>query len=180
MDLVEKILLRVHPGHPEIACGDVDERDTEAVLACVTAHRHEIVRPVAHEVIVLKDQPRSDDLHHLPAHEPFGGVRRLALLADRDLVSLSDEAGYIGVGAVVGDAAHGNGVFPALIPRCERYAQDFGRLESIIVEHLVKIAHAVKQYGVLVKLLDIQVLLHHGGEVTHEISSSSPLLPGSP
>jgi len=116
VELVKEVLLRAHLGHPEVACRDIDEGDAPPAPGRIPAHGHEVVRLLADEMIIFQDEPRGDDLHHLPAHEAFCGVRRLALLADRHLQALLDEPGYVRAGAVVRDPAHGDRVLPALVP----------------------------------------------------------------
>ena len=119
--------------------------------------------------------------HHpddVPLHQPLGRCRVLHLLADGHLVALGDEPGDVGLAGVVGDAAHGHplllglGVL-AVVPGGEGQIQLPGGQLGVVGEHLVEVAQTEEQNGVRVVLLDLQVLLHHGGQFGQK---GSPLL----
>ncbi len=113
---------RIHFRHAKISGGDIDEGDAVTFFLRIPAYCHEVVRLVAHEVVVLDDEPGRDDLHHLPVHETLYVAGHLSLLADSHFNPLPDEAGYVGACAVIRDPAHGNGVFLSLVPGSQRKA----------------------------------------------------------
>ena len=119
--------------------------------------------------------------HHpddVPLDKALCRGRVLHLLADGHLVALGDEPGDVGLAGVVGDAAHGDlllrrlGVL-AVVPGGQCQVQFPGRKAGIVVEHLVKIAQPEEQDGIRIVLFDLQVLLHHGGQFRHELTSLS-------
>ena len=112
--------------------------------------------------------------HHpddIPLHQPLGLRRVLRLLTDGHLVALGDETGDIGVGGVVGHAAHGDpllgGLVFVLVAAGERQIQLAGGGAGVGPEHLIEVTQTEEQDGVLILLLYLQVLLHHGGQFCH-------------
>ena len=118
-----------------------------------------------------------DHPDNIPLHQALGRGRVLRLLADGHLIALGDEPGDIPVGGVVGDAAHGHlfieGFILVLVPGSEGEVQLPGSRPGVRPEHLIEIPQAEEQDGVLVLLLDFQVLLHHGGQFSHNRSHLS-------
>ena len=119
----------------------------------------EVVRPAV-QYLVFRQRAGRDDARHVPFHQTGGLGRVLHLLADGHAVSGPYEALDVGVGGVVGEPGHGHGVLP-LVPAREGQPEVPRADPRVLQEHLVKIPHAEKQNGVLVLLLEGQVLLHH-------------------
>ena len=110
-----------------------------------------------------------DDADDVPLHQALGQGGVLHLLADGDLVALGDKAGDVAVAGVVGDAAHRDLVLLVLAPVAGGEGQvqlPAGQL-GILVEHLVEVAQAEKEDGILILLLDLLILAHHRGELWH-------------
>ena len=126
---------------------------------------------------VVQHRTRSDHADDVPLHKPLGRGGILCLLADGHLVALGDEAGDVALGGVVGDAAHGHlfvkRLIFVLVAGGEGEIQLSGGGPGIGAEHLIKIAQTEEQDGVLVLLLDLQILLHHGGQLSHKQSHLS-------
>jgi hypothetical protein len=110
---------------------------------------------------------RGDEAHHLALDQGLGATalaglgRILDLLADRHLEAAADEPRQVRLVAVHGHAAHrdiGAIVAPAL---GQGDVERRRRLDRIVEEQLVKIAHPVKQEMLRVGPLDLQVLDHH-------------------
>ena len=110
-----------------------------------------------------------DDADDVPVHQPLGQGRVLGLLADGHLVALGDEAGDVALAGVVGHAAHGGALLRGLVPvpGGERQVQLPGDQLGVLVEHLIKIPQPEEEDGVGIPLLHLQVLAHHGGDLSH-------------
>ena len=64
---------------------------------------------------------------------------------------------------MVRDTAHGSALFFAAVSAGERQLQ-FGRNQlGIVKKHFIEIAQTIKQDIVPVLILDLKILLHHGG-----------------
>ena len=118
--------------------------------------------------------------HHpddVPFDQALGLGRILHLLADGHLVSLGHQPGNVGVAGVIGHAAHGHlvlrGLVGVLVPAGQGQVQLFGGQAGIVGEHLVEVPQPEKQDGVRIVPLDLQILLHHGGQFRHGFTSLS-------
>ncbi len=114
--------------------------------------------------------------HHpddVPLDESLGGGGVLGLLADGHLIALGDKPGDVGVGGVVGDAAHRHllveGLGLVLVPRGQRQVQLAGGGAGVGAEHLVKVAQAEEQDRVGILFLDLHILPHHGRQFSHSL-----------
>ncbi len=104
-----------------------------------------------------------DDANEVPADHSFRVLRVFHLVADRDLESAADQAADVGVGRVIGDAAHGDGgAARVLLARGERDLEGARRGERVVEEHLVEVAHAEEEDRVRHLALDVVVLTHGG------------------
>ena len=110
-----------------------------------------------------------DDADDVPVHQPLGLGRVLGLLADGHLVALGDEAGDVALAGVVGHAAHGGALLRGLVPvpGGESQVQLPGDQLGVLVEHLIKIPQPEEEDGIGIPLLHLQVLAHHGGDLSH-------------
>ena len=165
-----------HPGqtvafrHPELAGGQVQQAYAPAGLAALdgtptTDRGQEAVALVVQE-LRLHGQPRGHHPHYLPLHHPLGLGRVLGLLADRHPVAGPHQSGKIPGRGVMRHPAHGNLLAVVLMAAGgEGDTQHPGGELGVVKKHLVEVAHAIKQDGVLVLGLDLQVLLEHGGEL---------------
>ena len=125
----------------------------------------------------LDDSARRDHPDDIALDQSLCLGRVLHLLTDRHLVSLGDQAGHIALVAVEGHAAHGGTLFHAALLARQGQVQLPGGGQRIVKEHLVKVADAVKQDLVLILLLDVHILLHHGRQFCH---NRSPFLRAMP
>jgi hypothetical protein len=64
---------------------------------------------------------------------------------------------------VVGDAAHGDGIFLPLVARGEGQIEDAGRVDRVVIEHLVEVTQPEQHDGVRIPRLDVEVLAHQRG-----------------
>ena len=162
-------------GHAELAGGDIDPGEREAVVrgrgrAGARERQQVIVAPGIEQRILGKRAGRHQP-HHVAAHDALaaalarlGGV--FQLLADRDTVAERDQAVQIFVGALDRHAAHRNVAAKMLAALgqhdAERARGDFG----VVEEHFVEIAHPVEQEAIRIGRLDLDILLHHRGHAT--------------
>ena len=172
--LVIEVLVRLRPGEGgdgALAGGDVAEAQPRA--RAVPVHgADEVVAPLLQHG-GGHHRAGGDDADDVPVHQPLGQGGVLHLLADGHLVALGDQPGDVGVGAVVGHAAHGGALRLRLapVPAGQGQLQLLGYQLGVLVEHLVKITQPEKQNTVRVQLLHAQVLLHHGrGLWRHSVS----------
>ena len=156
-----------------LAGGHIAGAQTRAGI--VQIHTAQIVAALGAEAGLVDDRTGGDDADDIPLHQPLGGGRILGLLADGHLVALGDETGDIGVGGMVGDAAHGDllieGLVLVLVPGGQSQIQLAGRRAGVGAEHLVEVTQTEKQDGVGILLLDLHVLAHHGGQLSHADTS---------
>ena len=143
----------------------------QARTGVVQIYAAQVVAALGAEAGLVDDGAGSDDADDVPLHQPLGGGGILRLLADGHLVALGDEPGDVGVGGVVGDAAHGDlvikGLVLVLVPRGQGQIQLTGRRAGIGAEHLIEVAQTEKQDGVGILFLDLHILTHHGGQLCH-------------
>ena len=168
-DMVDGVVFKA--GAAELAGGDVAEGD--AAAAALQVDGAEVVAAPLLQHGAVGDGAGGDDAHHVPGHQALGQGGVLGLLADGHLVAPGDQPGDVGLGAVVGHAAHGGaflGVGDAAVPGGQRQIQlprgDLG----VFVEHLIKIAEAEEEQTVPVLLLDLVVLPLHRREFSHRFS----------
>ena len=125
----------------------------------------------------VDDGAGGDDADDVALDEPLRLRGVLRLLADGDLVALGDQAGDVGVGGVVWDAAHGHllleGLRLVLVAGGQHQIQLARSGLCVVAEHLVEIPQAEKEDRLLILFLDFQILAHHGGQFSHIIRSLS-------
>ena len=160
-------------GDVRVACGHIAERDARVLL--VEEHAaQEVAAPVV-QTRAVDHRAGGDDADDVALDEALGQRRVLGLLTDGDLVALGDEPRDVAVARMVRDAAHRRlllGGFAA-VARGENEIQLARGELRVLVEHLVEVAEAEKEDGILILLLDLKILAHHRREVCHVRSSLS-------
>ena len=111
---------------------------------------------------VVEDHARGNDPDNFPFDQSLGLGGIFNLFTHGHLAAFFNEFGNVKIGGLVRHPAHGNRIRVVFIPGCQRDFKDAGRLDGIPEEHLIKVPHPVKQYGVLTGFFDGQVLGHHG------------------
>ncbi len=142
----------------EAACGQIEPREPETAVGAADAGEHIVAAFIQQRLV--GDGAGGDDAHHLALHRALGLSRLAALFANRDRLSLADQLREIGVERDGGHAGHGDGRSGGGAALGQRDVQELRGAARIVEEHLVKIAHAIKQQHVGVLRLDAQVLLH--------------------
>ena len=158
--------------------GKADARPPAAALL-FQVDGAEVVVLVLGQHAALNDGAGGHHPDDVPLDQAFGQGGVLHLLTDGHLVSLGDQPGHIGLVGMEGHAAHGGALLPAAVFAGQRQLQFPGCGEGIVVEHLIKVAHTIKENLVRVLLLDLKVLLHHGRNclfrhVSHSCSGPGP------
>ena len=158
-------------GAAEFSRGDIAE--SGRAPAVVQIHGADIIAPLLLQHGALGDRARGDDADNVPLDKALGQRRILGLLADGYLIALGYEPGNIGLGAVIGNAAHGRSlvrVFHIAVPCGQGQVQLFGGQLRVLVEHLIKIAQAEKEQTILMFALYLVVLPFHRGKLSHFLS----------
>ena len=149
-----------------------------AALVAAEKDRGDVVAAPLLQHGALRHGAGGDDADDLPLHQALGQGRILHLLADGHFIALGDQARNIGLGAVVGHAAHGRALLRVLdvpVPGRQRQVQlPRGEL-GVIVKHLIKIPQAEEEQAVGMLLLDLQILPFHGGQLCHKDTSGFSL-----
>src|SRR5207244_4568620 len=157
-----------HLGGTDGAGREVDGGDAEAVA--LGGQRREQARRVRLEALLLEDRAGRDNAHHLALHEPAPARRRL--LAERDRVALGVDARDVGLRRARREAAQGNLVRVAAVPRRERQIEVPRGHLGVREEHLVEVAEAEEEDRLAVLRLDAEILREE-----RPLTSSRPALP---
>jgi hypothetical protein len=100
------------------------------------------------------------DARHLALHQLFGKARVFHLVTDGHAETLAHQARNIGLGGVVRNTAHRDGLALLLIPRGERDLKLFGSNDSILKKEFVEIAQAKEEQRLRMALFNRTVLPH--------------------
>ena len=122
--------------------------------------RADEVVPRAVEQVVGERDARRDRLDDFAPHDALGRLGIFDLLADRDAKALLHEPSHVVAGRLHRNAGERHARRAAVVPRRQREPEHARRRFGVVVEHLVKLAHAKKQDRVLVPSLDLAILLH--------------------
>ena len=120
---------------------------------------------------LIGDGAGSDDAHDLAFNQSLGQCRIADLFADGDGFSLPDQACQVGLGSVIRNACHRNGLARRGAALGQGDVQQSCRLARIVVEQLVEVAHAEEQQHVRMRGLGSEKLAHEGrvlGELAHQ------------
>ena len=110
--------------------------------------------------LLVEDHARRDDADDVALDDALHRPRILELLAHRDPVAELGQLHQVRPHRVVRDAAHGDGIFLALVARGQREVEDARDVDRVLVEHLVEVAQPEEDDRVRVPRLDVQVLAH--------------------
>ena len=153
------------PGQAEVAGGQVDPGHAPA--RPVGFQGAQGIGLAGFQLAAVGDRAGSHHPHHVTLHQAFDLGRVLQLLADGDLVARLGQPGNVAVHRMEGDTAHGRLGRGALAPGGEGDLQGAGRLQGIVVKHLIEVAHPEHQDGILMPRLYVVVLLKHGRRAGH-------------
>ena len=106
------------------------------------------------------------DSDNLPFDKPFCLSGIFHLLTDRNLVPVFNQTVQIAVHSMVRNAAHRRTLIKTAFFAGQRDLKLPGYQNSIIKEHLIKIAEAVKQDAVRILFLRLDIQLHHRGQLS--------------
>ena len=128
------------------------------------------IGPACIEKPILGQGARRDDTHHIAAHDGFvaallGLCRVFHLFADRDLKAAADQLSQIGFRRMDRHAAHGDRFAAMATALGQRNTQGLRRLDRIVEEQLVEVAHAKEHQRVGLARFGVKILRHHRGGV---------------
>ena len=174
--LRQHLCLAFHLEHAEAAAGDLEPGQADALALGRDRHQQVIAAGVEQGFVV--EGAGGDDTHHLAFHRSLGGGRVADLFTDRHRLAGADQACQVALGAVIGNAGHGNRLAGGLPALGQGNVEGRGGALGVLVEQLVEVPHAVEQQHLGVLALDPQVLGHHRrmaggaglGHVVHGIS----------
>ena len=146
----------------EVAGGDIEKGEPVAA-AGVPDHRRHVAGGARIERLLVEHHARRDHPNHVALDDPARDLGVLELLAERDAVAEVGQLGHVRAHRVVRHAAHGDRVLLPLVARGERQIEDAGRVDRVVVEHLVEVAQPEQHDGVRIPRLDVEVLAHQRG-----------------
>ena len=123
-------------------------------------NRRQIIALARVQQRVVGERAGADDPRHLAPHEPLGLLRVFRLIADGDAQAGGDELAEIAFKLMVGEAGHGDRIFP-FVAAGERQIEHSGGGFGVVEKHLVEIAHAKQQNRIPAGRLGVLILLHH-------------------
>ncbi len=147
-----------------VAGGYVHPREAPPVRFRVPEQRAKIGVALGLKADVVNGCAGSVDPGHGAVHQPLGGAGVLHLIAEGDFIAFVQKLADVPFRGVPRDPAHGDGRFRVGVARRERDLQLTGRNFGILKKKFIKIAHAVKEQGIRIALLDAEVLFKHGSE----------------
>ena len=153
-------LRRVRPtSHEELAGRDVEEGARPGLP--VEPDSGQVVGAGLVQHLEVVDRARRHDPRHLAADETTRLRRILHLIADRDLEAGIQQPADVGVGRMMGDAAHRRLAGRPLLTRGQGQVKDRRRGHRVLEEHLEEVAHPIEEDGVGVLRLHRQVVPEH-------------------
>ena len=117
------------------------------------------------EKVLLDRRAGRNDLDNVALHDALAGSRLGELLADGDLFAVLEQAGDVGSGRVVGNAAH-----RLALPVSEGQVQERAGLDGVLEEHLVEVSEPEEEDRVPMPRLDLAVLVHQEGPLGHGVA----------
>ena len=166
--------LGIQFGSPGFTGGDIRKADSRppATTAPFAINAAEIVVFVLCQHAAFNDRTGCHHTDDVPLDQSLGQRRVLHLLTDGHFIALGNQPGHISFVGVIRHPAHGCPLFLAAVfaGQCQFQLPRCG--EGIIIEHLIKIPHAIEEDLVGMLLFDLKILLHHGryclfGHVSH-------------
>ena len=150
--------LRLH--HVELARGHV--RPGDPGVLSVQVHAGQIVVGLILQHRRIGHRAGRDHPDHIPVYQPFGQRRILHLFADSHLVSLFNQLLDVGIHGMKRHAAHGRPLLQAAVLARQRQFKLFGGRFRVLKEQLVKVPEPEQEQAVRIRVVDPQILLHHG------------------
>ncbi len=165
---IPRVLRREELAGREVDEGDADGLEGSFVLCAggsaggqFGCDRHQERGLPGVEIGGVGQRSRRHDAHDFAPHQPLGLLRVLDLLADGDPEPLLHQLRQVAVHGVIGHAAHRDAAAArVLAARGQRQLQRPRGHESVLVEHLVEVAHPEEDDGVAVLALRLEVLPH--------------------
>ena len=152
--------------HRKLAGGKIKPR--HRALFPRQPNRRQIMRRSRRQQPLLRHRPRRHNSHNIPPHDRLIApllrlLRRLQLLANRDLAIARDQLLQVHLRRMHRHAAHRNrlpGIFP---PLGQRNIQNRRGDLRVLKKQLVKIPHPIEQQHLRIARLNLEILLHRRG-----------------
>ena len=136
-----------------------------AFIAHHGIRREEVVAPCIKKTVFgqrsWRYQTHNITLHYGLVSTLFGLCGIFQLFANGDTKALADEGEEVAFGRMNGDAAHGDVLVIVLSTLGQSDIKSLCRRDCIFKEHLVEVAHAIKQERTRMIFFDLQILRHH-------------------
>ena len=144
----------------EFSCGEVQGCQSYGVsrLEC-----HEEVVTATVEPVLSKHGAGGKSLDHLPSDHSLGELGIFYLFANGHPVAEFNQSTQVLAGSLDRHPSQGDFACASIVAACESEAQVARGDLGVVLEHLVKVAHAEKQDRVLVLGFDLAILLHQRG-----------------
>jgi len=147
------------------SCGKVARRNVEerqAIARLIAVHGCEVVVGPGIEYLVVKSDPRRDQLCDTAFDDANGFFRVFELITNGYPVSCSNQPWEVGVQRVMGKASEFDFACASVSSFGQYNVQDIGRFDGVFSKGLVEIAHPKKEQRFRVIGFDPIVLLHKG------------------
>jgi len=158
-------------GQQRVTIGDFTDAETptrqigpgQTKAGLATRHRHQQRVATFLQQRFVGDRTRRDDAHHLALDQSLGQRRITNLFADRHRLAECDQPRQIALIGMYRHTRHRNRLPGGAAALGQGDIQQARRLAGVVVEQLVKIAHAEEQQDVRVLRLGGEELLHQRG-----------------
>ncbi|MNX53010.1 hypothetical protein D3C86_837000 [compost metagenome] len=149
----------------ELAAGQIQPGQPGARGACVAPdeHRGQGAVRLGGQQRVVRERARRDDAHDTAFDRPLGRGRIADLFADRDGLAHGHQARQVLFHGVDRQARHRDRDAVGRAALGQRQVEQARATLGVFVEHLIEVAHAVKEQQGAGLRLQAEVLLHHGG-----------------
>ena len=149
----------------ELTGGDIGK--AQACLSVFHTDRGQIIVLSLIQHTVFQHGTRRHHPDNAPLYQPLCGGWVFHLLTDGHFIAFLHQPGQIGLIAVKRHAAHGRPLFQPAVPSGQGQIQFPGSDFRIVKKHFVEVSQPKKQQGPGVFLLELEVLFHHRGKISH-------------
>ena len=168
-ELAGDVIPVIRAGRVHRTCRNISKAYADGTTGCIYAA--EKVVPVFIQHGGFHDRTRCHASDDLALDQTFCLFRVLHLLTDCNFVTLLHQLGNIAFRTVIRYAAHRCTFSLTAVAAGQRQLQLAGDQLGIVKEHFVEIAQTVKQNIIFIFVFDLKILLHHGRQFSHVLTS---------